>query len=81
MNTAHFGIYSRYYNLLYRDKDYVSETDYIKSLLKEFAPGTKSIVEFGSGTGKHANLLAESGFLITCVEPSADMLSLSKNHT
>lgn len=41
MNNTVFKDYSRYYNLLYRDKDYMAEVEYISSLLERFSvPGS-----------------------------------------
>ncbi len=54
-----FDLYSEYYDLLYKDKNYKKEADYIASLIKTNAPHTKSILELGCGTGKHASLLRE----------------------
>ena len=32
-----FGNYAKYYNLLYEDKDYKEEVQYIESLIKKFS--------------------------------------------
>jgi SAM-dependent methyltransferase len=70
-----FAEYARYYDLLYRDKDYAGETEYIHKLLKCFAPGAQTILELGCGTGRHAALLARKGYNLHGVEISADMLA------
>jgi len=69
-----FGNYSKYYNLLYKDKDYEGEAEYISSLIKKYNPGTKSILELGCGTGKHAKILAEKGYKIHGIDSSQTML-------
>lgn len=69
-----FGDYSRYYDLLYRDKDYRAETDFITSLLARHAPGAHEICELGCGTGHHAVLLAEMGHAVHGVDISETML-------
>ena len=69
-----FGDYSKYYNLIYEDKDYASEVDYIESLIRKNAPHARTILDLGCGTGKHDVLLAEKGFLITGVDLSPQML-------
>ena len=74
-----FGEYARYYDLLYRDKDYAAEVEYIARLLHRFYPGAKSILELGSGTGIHACLLAEKGFSVHGIERSAEMLARSRS--
>ena len=74
-----FGDYSRYYDLLYRDKDYTGETEYIVSLLRRFRPEAKSIIELGSGTGRHASLLSGNGYEIHGVELSSGMLARARS--
>jgi SAM-dependent methyltransferase len=70
-----FSAYSRYYDLLYKDKDYIGECDYIQAILAPYVQAKASLLEFGSGTGKHGCLLAERGFTVHGVERSADMVA------
>lgn len=74
MNSDCFSAYSQYYDLLYSDKNYEAEVGYIESLLKEHNILSGSILELGSGTGKHANLLAEKNYVVTGIERSQDMI-------
>ena len=53
-----FKDYSNYYDLLYSDKDYEAEADYIDHLIQKNNPGAKTILNLGCGTGKHDFLLA-----------------------
>ena len=69
-----FGNYARYYDLLYCDKDYVGETQFVHQLIQRHAPGTQSILDLGCGTGTHAMLLAKEGYQLHGVDLSADML-------
>ena len=46
-----FNAYSRYYDLLYKDKDYQQKSKYVANQLKKYFPKTKSILELGSGSG------------------------------
>lgn len=69
-----FGAYSAYYDLLYRDKDYRAETAYVQSLITRYAPGTRSVLDLGCGTGRHALLLAEHGYAVCGVDMSEHML-------
>jgi SAM-dependent methyltransferase len=73
-----FNLYSKYYDLLYADKDYVGDSIYIQNLLNEFRLGASSILEFGSGTGKHGRLLGKYGHQVTGVELSREMVSAAK---
>jgi len=69
-----FGAYAQYYNLLYQDKDYAEEVQYIQSLLRTYAPAAQHILELGCGTGMHACLLAEFGYYIHGIDQSEEML-------
>ena len=69
-----FGRYSKLYDLLYQDKDYPGETAFISSVLKRHAPQARTVLELGSGTGLHAQLLSEKGFHVTGIERSEGMV-------
>jgi len=75
MSDAVFNAYSHYYDLLYCDKDYVAETNYIVGLLDRYGVTGKELLEFGSGTGKHGRLLAERGCDVTGIERSTEMVA------
>lgn len=70
--------YSKYYNLLYADKNYHQEVDYVVSVLKHYHPQAKDLLEYGSGTGGHATLLKESGYNVFGVERSSEMASVAR---
>lgn len=70
-----FSAYSRYYDLLYQDKDYTSEANYIQALLTRHGVARGNLLEFGSGTGKHGRLLAQRGYTVHGIERSADMVA------
>ena len=73
-----FGNYARYYDLLYRDKDYGGEAEYIAGLIERFAPDADTILELGCGTGKHAELLARRGYALLCMDRSLTMLDRAR---
>lgn len=72
-----FTDYARYYDLLYLDKDYKEEVEYVAGLIRKFHPAAQNILELGSGTGIHASLLSEKGYSIDGVERSPEMLARS----
>jgi SAM-dependent methyltransferase len=73
-----FGTYARYYDLLYKDKDYTSEALFVESLLARHAPRAQDILELGCGTGSHARLLAEKGYALHGVDLSDEMLEVAR---
>lgn len=72
-NTV-FNAYGRYYDLLYRDKDYAGEAAYMENVLTAHGLPRGNLLEFGSGTGKHGRLLAEKGYRVHGIERSAEMV-------
>lgn len=73
-----FGNYAKYYDLFYKDKDYVLEADYVDHLIRRFGNRTESILDMGCGTGQHDFHLAGKGYNITGVDFSDRMLSAAK---
>ncbi len=72
-----FGNYARYYDLLYRDKDYVGEAKFIHNLIQSHAPESQNILELGCGTGNHASLLVQEGYVVHGVDVSYEMLQIA----
>jgi SAM-dependent methyltransferase len=70
-----FDVYARYYDLLYRDKDYAAETAYVITQLRKYCPSGTRILELGCGTGIHAEFLAHQGFDVHGIDQSAEMLA------
>lgn len=78
MSQSVFNAYSRYYDLLYRDKDYAAEAAYVRRLLNRYGVNSGDLLEFGSGTGKHARLLAQQGYTVHGIERSAVMVAAAQ---
>ena len=70
-----FDAYARYYDLLYRDKDYAAEAKYVAARIREHAPQAKRILELGCGTGVHAEHLARLGYIVHGVDLSEAMIA------
>jgi SAM-dependent methyltransferase len=82
VNTNVFGDYAKYYDLLYREKNYSAEVDYVEALIEKYSTkAVKTVLDLGCGTGGHAFLLAEKGFYVVGVDRSDDMLAsaMAKN--
>lgn len=75
-----FNKYAKYYDLLYKDKDYIAESEYISSIIKDYNPNTKQILEFGSGTGLHGRILTTLGYQVSGIEKSQQMIDLGNKN-
>ena len=75
-----FGPYSRYYDLLYRDKDYAGEAAYIHDLIQSRCPGARNVLNLGCGSGRHDRELAALGYRVTGVDCSEEMLSCARDN-
>ena len=77
-----FGeIYSQYYDLLYKDKDYSGEVDYVDSLIKRQLPEAKNLLDLGCGTGRHAEVFCDKGYVVHGVDLSESMLEKAKERS
>jgi SAM-dependent methyltransferase len=73
-----FDAYSSYYDLLYRDKDYGAESQYVIDLLRRHGVDRGAILELGCGTGRHAEHLANAGFSVHGVDLSPSMVAKAR---
>jgi prepilin-type N-terminal cleavage/methylation domain-containing protein len=72
-----FEHYARYYDLLYRDKDYAAESRFVHGLVQAHAPRAALLFELGCGTGRHALEFARLGYRVAGIDRSAEMVELA----
>src|SRR5947209_3291762 len=70
--------YAPYYDLLYKDKDYEDEANYVHNLIKKFHPASITILDLGCGTGKHAFALSQLNYHVTGIDKSMQMVSIAQ---
>lgn len=76
---SQFGdLYSQYYDLLYSDKDYSGEVEYVNSLISANKKNAKTLLDMGCGTGKHAELFCDKGYIVHGIDLSEDMLKIAE---
>ncbi|MCY6412410.1 class I SAM-dependent methyltransferase [Acinetobacter sp. VNH17] len=71
-------LYSKYYDLIYQDKDYQSEVAYVDGLIKIYQSNAKTLLDMGCGTGKHAEIFCDKGYIVHGVDLSTDMLAIAE---
>jgi SAM-dependent methyltransferase len=69
-----FNHYARYYDLLYRDKDYAVEACYVHEQLVNQGVAGGRLLELGCGTGRHAVEFAKLGWTVDGVDLSQAMV-------
>jgi len=74
-DSAVFDAYARYYDLLYRDKDYAAEARFVQARLAAHGLAGTKILELGCGTGRHAFELHKLGYEVTGVDVSETMVA------
>ena len=75
-----FNAYARYYDLLYKDKDYEGEASYIDNLIRKYSPQAKTILNLGCGTGRHDICLEKKEYSVCGVDFSDIMLTEANKH-
>ena len=73
-----FSQYANYYDDLYQDKDYHAEAAFVEQLILRHAPGTRSILDFGCGTARHAIEFAQRGYSVDEIDISPQMVTLAQ---
>jgi len=72
-----FNKFAKYYDEIYSDKDYESESNFILSCFKQYGILMNSnILDLGCGTGGHSTILAKKNFKITGIDLSPTVLDI-----
>ncbi len=73
-----FRTFAKYYDLLYKDKNYAKETDFLEACFQEYLR-PKKILEIGCGTGNYTRIFYERGYEITGIDASEQMLNIARS--
>ena len=72
--------YASYYDLIYHDKDYDIECEYLQTLFSKYSNAkVRTILDIGCGTGRHSRLLAKRGYTVTGIDLSKPMLARAES--
>ena len=79
-NSTVFGeAYANCYDILYQDKDYESECDFLELVFETCGVGEiRRVLDLGCGTGGHCLPLANRGYTVVGVDRSAEMLQQAR---
>jgi SAM-dependent methyltransferase len=80
MMTEFFGHkYAKYYDVLYADKNYERECDFIEHVFEQYSPlKPTKILDVGCGTGGHLVHLAKRGYEVVGIDKSESMIRIAE---
>lgn len=71
--------FAKYYDLIYFDKDYEKEVDFLEEIFDEFLESNpKKILDIGCGSGGHAIPLANRGYKVVGIDKSKLMIDVAR---
>lgn len=70
-----FNDYANYYDLLYAEKNYKAEAEYVEELLSKHEANFMKVLDIGCGTGKHADYLSQKAQSVYGIDLSKKMLN------
>lgn len=74
-----FQSYGKYYDIIYADKNYEKECDFLERIFRKYLRSMpKTILDAGCGTGGHAVPLAKRGYEVTGIDYSEVMINIAK---
>jgi len=75
-----YGVdYAEVYDVMYADKPYEREVDFIEVIFKKFGKSPKTVLDVGCGTGRHGQILTERGYEVTGVDRAEAMIETAKS--
>ncbi len=78
-NNNFRSTYASSYDLIYREKNYEAECDFIEALFRRYSRhNIKNILDLGCGTGGHAIPLARRGYKVHGIDRSPEMVAIAK---
>ncbi len=72
-----FDFSAEFYDLLYKDKNYELEADFVEKVFSTFGKPT-SILEVGCGTGNYTRIFCERGYDVSGLDISEKMIYAAK---
>lgn len=75
-----FNSYADYYDLVYQDKDYEGECDFLEEVFRKLSKRrVHSVADWGCGTGNHSVILADRGYKVFGIDGSWAMIRQARS--
>jgi len=79
MPTAFDSDYAEFYDLIYSDKDYEAECNFLEEIWQRFCDKKPvTVLDVGCGTGGHTIPLARRGYTVTGIDASDSMIAVAR---
>jgi len=80
MNDALYKKFAKYYDKLYKNKDYLKEITFVDNIIKKHIKAKrKNLLDVACGTGNHTLLFKRRGYVTTGIDSSSEMLRMARN--
>jgi len=76
--NVNFGLYAKFYDVYYNQKDYSSEVEYVLEIANKYGVKPSAVLDIGCGTGNHLIPLAKKGIHVKGVDLSPYMIEIAK---
>ncbi len=77
MSGNSFDYSAEFYDLLYKDKDYEKEADFVEEVFSVFGKPS-SVLEVGCGTGNYIRIFHQRGYCVSGLDISEKMIEIAK---
>lgn len=77
-----FKDYAKIYDLIYQDKKYAAETEYVLSVIgRHRTLDSRELLELGCGTGNYSLEFSKKGYAVTGLDLSEDMVGIARGRS
>jgi SAM-dependent methyltransferase len=76
-STNFFTELAKYYDVTHQWRDYEKQSAFLLNIIQKHKPDSKRVLDLACGTGEHAYRLSSSGYIITAVDNSKEMLDIA----
>ena len=76
-SNNYFTGLAKYYDVTHQWRDYSLQTSFLQEVIQKYKEDCKYVIDLACGTGEHAYRLSETGYKITGIDNSEEMLAIA----
>jgi SAM-dependent methyltransferase len=73
----YFTQLAKYYDVTHQWRDYERQSAFLLEIVRKYRPDSKRVLDIACGTGEHARRLSSSGYKVTAIDNSREMLDIA----